>query len=126
MNNETFFFDTYAFFEIIRGNPTYQKYVGASAITTIFNIAELNYNLKKEKDKKTANEITEQYKGLCVEVTIEDIKQAMDLKIQNKKLSIPDVIGYIIAQKHQIKFLTGDEEFRNMPNVEFVKKCEYS
>ena len=48
MNEEKFFFDTYAFFEIIRGNPKYEKYKNVIAITTIFNLAELNYNLKKK------------------------------------------------------------------------------
>ena len=45
----------------------------------------------------------------------------MDLKIKNKHLSIPDAIGYTIAQRHDAKFLTGDEDFRDMPNIEFVK-----
>jgi len=46
----------------------------------------------------------------------------MDLKIKHKDLSIPDVIGYIVAKRYGAKFLTGDEGFRNMENVEFVKK----
>jgi len=52
--DEIFFFDTYAFFEIINGNPAYEKYMNCDGITTIFNIAELNYNLKKSKDKKSS------------------------------------------------------------------------
>ena len=46
----------------------------------------------------------------------------MTMKSKNKQLSIPDAIGYIIAKKLNIKFLTGDERFRNFENVEFVKK----
>ena len=42
-------------------------------------------------------------------------------KNKNKQLSIPDAIGYIIANRLNIKFLTGDEAFRNIENVEFVK-----
>lgn len=121
MSDEPFFFDTYAFFEVIRGNPAYQKYVECEGITTILNLAELNYNLKKEKDKKTADEITEKYKEYSVAITLDDVKEAMDMKQQNKKLSIPDVIGYVIAKRYGVKFLTGDEGFRTMKNVEFVK-----
>lgn len=121
MDKKVFFFDTYAFFEIIRGNPLYQKFFDVEILTTIFNLAELNYNLKKEKDKRIADEITELYKDYCVPISIEDIKEAMDIKIQNKKLSIPDVIGYTVAKKYNVKFLTGDEGFKNMANVEFVK-----
>ena len=121
MNSKIYFFDTYAFFEVIRGNPRYLQYVDAHVITTIFNLAELNYNLKKEKSKKIADDCTEKYKPYLVEVTLEDLKDAMDLKIKHKNLSIPDAIGYTVAKKHNIKFLTGDEGFRNMDNVEFVK-----
>lgn len=119
---DTYFFDTYALFRIIEGNTNYGKYRDSKAITTIFNLAELNYNLKKEKDKKTADDLTKKYRDFLVEVSLEDLEKAMDLKIKYKDLSIPDVIGYIIAKKHGIKFLTGDEGFRNFENVEFVKK----
>ena len=51
----------------------------------------------------------------------EDVKEAMDLKIKNKNLSIPNTIGYTVAKRHNVKFLTGDEGFRNMDHVEFVK-----
>lgn len=119
--SELFFFDTYAFFEIIRGNPDYKKYEEVNAITTIFNLTELNYGLKKEKNEKIADEITEKYRPFLVDVNLDDVKEAMNLKIRNKKLSIPDVIGYVIAKKFNAKFLTGDESFKNMANVEFVK-----
>jgi len=121
-NEETFFFDTYAIIEVVRGNPKYQKYINCSIITTVFNLAELNYNLKKEKDKVTADNITDKYKDEVVEVTIEDVKNAMDLKIKNKNMSIPDVIGYVVAERQEVKFLTGDEDFKHFDNVEFVKK----
>lgn len=117
-----YFFDTYALFRIIEGNINYAKYQDAGAITTIFNLAELNYNLKKEKDKKTADDLTAKYWDFLIEVSLEDLKNAMDLKVKNKDLSIPDAIGYIMAKKHKVKFLTGDEGFRNFENVEFVKK----
>lgn len=119
--SELYFFDTYAFFEIINGNSNYKKYEEVNVITTIFNLAELNYGLKKEKDEKTADEITEKYRIFLIDVALEDVKEAMNLKIKNKQLSIPDVIGYIISLKHNAKFLTGDKEFKEMPNVEFVK-----
>jgi len=119
--SEIYFFDTYAFFEIIRGNFNYKKYEDINVITTIFNLAELNYGLKKEKNEKVADEITEKYRLFLVDVTLDDVKEAMDLKIKNKQFSIPDAIGYIIAKKFNAKFLTGDSGFKEMLNVEFVK-----
>ena len=124
MNEDFYFFDTYAFFEIIRGNPKYEEYKSVIAATTIFNLVELNYNLKKEIDGKRANEVTERYKSFLIEVHLEDIKKAMSFKRKYRLFSIPDAVGYTIAKRINAKFLTGDEGFRGFENVELVKKEE--
>jgi len=41
---------------------------------------------------------------------------------KNKNISITDCISYIQSKELGIKFLTGDNEFEYMENVEFVKK----
>ena len=122
MSKETYFFDTYALFEILAGNKNYEKYFNCSIIITIFNLVEFNYNLKKEMAKEKANSLTADYKDFAVEVEFKDILEAMDLKTKNRQLSIPDAVGYVIAKKYGVKFLTGDEDFKNFENVEFVKK----
>ncbi len=43
------------------------------------------------------------------------------LKWKDRKVSIPDCIGYVMAKNLDIKFLTGDKEFEGLDNVEFVK-----
>ena len=118
---ESFFFDTYAFFEIIQGNEKYAQYQDALAVTTIFNLAELNYGLKRQGDSG-ADELTAQYAPFLVDVTVQDVQKAMSFLLKHKDLSIPDAMGYIVAQRYNLKFLTGDEDFKNMPGVEFVKK----
>ena len=115
-----YFFDTYAFFEIINGNPKYRIYADCEAITTIFNLAELNYGLKKKLSKEMADKYTDKYSKFIVEVTIDDIKKGMDLKSIRRNLSIPDAVGYTVAKRLNVKFLTGDKDFENMENVEFV------
>ncbi len=122
MNDEAYFFDSYALFEIVKGNPKYDKYRNSAGIITIFNLVELNYGLKKEIDNETADTITEKYCPAIVEIGFGEVKEAANLKIRKKGLSHPDAIGYIVAKKHNVKFLTGDEAFKKMPNVEFVKK----
>ena len=42
-------------------------------------------------------------------------------KNKKKKLSMTDCISYFQAKELGIKFLTGDKEFQNLENVEFVK-----
>ena len=120
--NDPIFFDTYAFIEIIRGNPNYKRFEDIPIITTVFNIAELSYILKKEMSKEKADNYAEEYSAFMVEITFEDVKNATDFKIKHHDLSLPDAIGYAVAKRYGIKFLTGDEDFKDMPNVEFVKK----
>ena len=118
---EIFFFDTYAFIEVIRGNPNYKRFEPATIITTIFNLAELNYILRKEMSGEKADFYTEQYSVFKVDVTLEDIKTAMDFKTMHRSFSIPDAVGYFVAKKYGAKFVTGDHGFEGLPNVEFVK-----
>ena len=51
------------------------------------------------------------------------IKEANEFKAKNRKLKLSyvDCIGYVLARSFGVKFLTGDEGFRNIENVEFVK-----
>lgn len=121
MSEGVYFFDTYAFFEIIRGNPSYARFKGCRVITTIFNLAELNYGLKKEIGDAAADKITKQYRTFLVEVAVEDVLGAMTFRRQHKDCSIPDAVGYIISKRFKVPFLTGDGDFKGMPGVEFVR-----
>lgn len=120
MAEETLFFDTYAIFEIIRAGQNYENFRFRNGVTTIFNLAELNFALKREGNRQ-ADSITKNYEQCVVDVYLEDVLKAMDLREANRELSTPDAIGYTVAKRLGIKFLTGDKEFRGMENVEFVK-----
>ncbi len=122
MTTETYFFDTYAFFEILYQNPAYHKYLHASIITTKLNLFELYYNLIKEYDKKTAVSILSAYSQFIVDFDIDILQEAAHLKkLFREKVSMTDAIGYMTAKKAGIKFLTGDKQFQFLPDVEFVK-----
>jgi len=55
---------------------------------------------------------------------IADIEGAMKLRLKLKKkghdISYADAMGYYLAQKSNIKFLTGDKWFKGLEGVEFV------
>ena len=59
------------------------------------------------------------------EITDEDVRSGMALKLRMKSkrvgLSYADALGYAIAERLRMKYLTGDDAFRSLPNVEFVK-----
>lgn len=108
---------------MIKGNPNYKNYIDAQVITTKLNLFEVCCNLIRDFGLSKARFYMKEYSELLVDFDIGVIIHAAILKLRKAKenLSMTDCIGYIIATKSGIRFLTGDEKFRNMPNVEFVK-----
>lgn len=118
------FYDTYAFLEIINGNPNYKHYLKNIGITTTkLNLMELYYRLYILHGINKAEFYYQKYKPFVVEVSDSIIKKAMIFKAENKSkdLSYVDCIGYIFAKDNKIRFLTGDVQFKEMDNVEFVQ-----
>ena len=124
MIEETFFYDTYAILEIIKGNVNYSNYLkNIGIVTTRLNLMELYYRLYILFGIEAAELYYQKYSEFVIEISDSIIKKAMIFKAENrnKDLSYVDCIGYIFAKESNIKFLTGDEQFRSMNNVEFVK-----
>ena len=124
MEIETFFFDTYAFFEIIAGNPRYQRFAtGIALITTKLNLMELYYGLLLKQGEEVAEKYFNMFVAFAVDFDDAIIKEAMKFRVFHKEkgLSYADCIGYAIAQRRGVKFLTGDMQFEHLGGVEFVK-----
>ena len=86
----TYFFDTYAFYEIIHGNKNYEEYKSEiTLITTKLNLMELHYILLRLYGKDKAEEAFEKFKVYCVEIEDTIIKEANELKFKyrNRRLS---------------------------------------
>lgn len=118
-----FLADTYALIELLGGNLNYKPYLNYIIITTKFNLIELYYHFLKDYDKKTADKYLQLYSNFIIPITCNCIRNGMELKLKYKKekLSYVDCIGYALALELGIKFLTGDEKFKDKDNVEFVK-----
>lgn len=118
------FYDTYALFEIIEGNKSYEPYKKIDGlILTRLQLMELYYGLLTKFGKGIAEKYYEKLVDYAQEVTDSCIKQAMVFRLQHKekKFSYVDCIGYIMAQQNHIPFLTGDKQFEDLPHVIFVK-----
>jgi len=121
---KSFFFDTCALFEIILGNPKYNLYTSdVSVVTTKLNLMELHYSLLRTSGKEKADFYFDFFNEFCVKYNDDIVKEANELKLNlNKRdLSYVDCIGYILAKRLGIKFLTSDGQFKDLDNVEFVK-----
>lgn len=119
-----YFFDTYALYSVIMGYPSYKKYFKQIVIiTSRMNLIELHYILLRDYGKEVADTKFEHFKEFEVSFSDEIIKKANQFRYANKKknFSYTDCIGYLIARTRNIPFLTGDNAFKGMEGVEFVK-----
>jgi predicted nucleic acid-binding protein len=118
------FFDSYAIIEIIKGNENYDRYKEEIILTNTLNLAEIFYSLLREMDKVVAQRIIKQLNFEFIEISDDIALDSALLGFENKSknLSYADCIGYVTALKNNFKFITGDKEFKDMDNVEFVPK----
>lgn len=126
MENElTFFFDSYALIEVYQNNKNYKKYASTKIITSYFQVYEVYYGLIRSGcSEEEINDFFEFLQNFCIELNFDWIPKSVQLRREYKKreLSYADCLGYVIAKELGIKFLTGDKEFKDLPNVEFVRK----
>lgn len=118
-----FFLDTYAIVEIMKGNKAYEKYLSEELHTSILNLYELYYNILKEHGEEKAKEYFYIFYSKLVTIKDEHIFYASKIKFRFKKrdISYTDALGYAISEQEGMKFLTGDKEFKDLENVEYVK-----
>ena len=120
----TYFYDSYAIIEFInQNNHNFDIYFSNNCgVTTISNLMEVYYSILKEGGEIQAEKTLELLEPFVLNPTLDDVKESMKFKLKNKKVrfSYTDCLGYAIARRMKIKFLTGDKEFKHLENVEFV------
>jgi len=121
---KVFLADSYAIVEYFKGNKNYSKYFEKNQIvTTRLNLMEVYYSALVNSTAKNANNYYDALLSQCVEFSDLTIKEAMQFRYEKRKqhLSYVDAIGYQLSLELNVPFLTGDKEFENLENVEFVK-----
>lgn len=118
-----YFFDTYALIEMANGSQSYNKFRDAKGHTTIFNLYELYVQTLKNSGEGLAKKAFDNCKKILIDVKDTHIFLAAAFKTKGKKahFSYTDALGYAIAEIEGLKFVTGDNEFRNLPNVQFIR-----
>ena len=118
-----YFFDTYAIIEIIKENKAYVKYSQEILTTSILNFGELYYALLRDFNEAIANEWRRKLEQSLMLVDADIIAKAMlfKQKHKSKNFSFIDCVGYTLAKENGLVFLTGDKEFEDLDNVEYVK-----
>ncbi|HLC74707.1 MAG TPA: PIN domain-containing protein [Candidatus Nanoarchaeia archaeon] len=123
MIDETYFFDSYAIAEVLKQNESYKVYSTCMIFVTKLNLFETAYGLHKEGRAQDVEQFLNEASKFVTDFNSDIIQKAAEFRFIHKKqnLSMTDCIGYCLALKLGIKFLTGDKEFEHLPNVEFVK-----
>ena len=122
-----YYADTYALVEILKGNPAYERYASEELVTSEFNLLELAYALTRDYGREKAVEILRMVRAFItiIQASDEDYVEASTLRIklrkQGRNLSLIDALGYVLARRLGIPFLTGDREFKGLDGVEYVK-----
>jgi predicted nucleic acid-binding protein len=120
---KSYFFDTYALYEIVLGNKAYEAYTkNVLVITSLLNLMELHYILLRTQGKEEAERAFQRFREYCIQFNDALIKEANEFRLQNyrRDLSYVDCIGYMLAKRQGVKFLSGDPQFESFENVEFV------
>ncbi len=120
---ETFFFDTYALYRVYEGSEAYKKYEGCKIVLTKLNLFEIYLVILRNYGDKDAEEFFDNYCNFARDFDENVIKEAAKMKkeLNKRDLSMADCIGYAMAKQFGIKFLTGDEQFKDLENVKYVK-----
>ena len=89
-------------------------------VTSRLNLFELYYILLRDTDERTALLALDKYYDFSIDFDIATIQDASKMKLTYKRrnLSMADCVGYFLAGQLGIPFLTGDCQFRDMPNVQ--------
>jgi len=127
-----FVVDTYALFEwLVYNNQKYKKYFeqidNEGAYITELVLMEFYHKIFHEEGKEKAEEIfhTITTKIETIKLNAERIKKTGEKRSQmlkeRKKLSYADCLNLVIAEENKAKVLTGDKEFKNLKNTEFVE-----
>jgi predicted nucleic acid-binding protein len=117
-----YFFDSSAIIEVIEGNPGYSKFGACQVVTAPINFAEVHYYGLRENHE---GEVAAAFAGgnaVFLSPNLADWKKAAEFRFAHKKkdFSIADCVGYTLAKKNGLVFLTRDKAFSGMPGTEVV------
>ena len=116
---KTYVADSFALIELRKQNARYKPYKTAHLIITENALLEFSYYLLREKKdaKQTIKQFWQYTRHITQTVAYASIK--MKFALRKKKLSYTDCLGYCLARELKVPFLTGDKQFKDLPNVEW-------
>jgi len=115
--------DTYALVGISDGNQKFTALLNEDVVITDLTMAEFYGVLFRKFNIRTADYWHRKLAFFCRPVPRGVLLKAAIFRIEHSKehLSLVDCVGYMFARELNIKFVTGDQAFKNKDSVEFIK-----
>ena len=125
MQKRRFVYDSYAVMAYLSGNPNYLIYFEENdGFLTKLNLMEICYRTFELHGAEAAAQVLKGFAKYVIDFGLADIEGSMKLRLKLKKkgrdISYADALGYYLALKSKVKFLTGDKWFKELSGVEFV------
>jgi predicted nucleic acid-binding protein len=120
-----FFYDSYAVLAYLSDNPNYTSFFEENdGFLTKLNLMEIYYRTLEVHGDQAASQVVKVFTKYVINFGLADIEGSMKLRLELKKngrgISYADALGYYLALKSNVKFLTGDKWFKGLEGVEFV------
>ncbi len=120
-----FFYDSYAVLAYLSGNENYRLFFEENdGLLTKLNLMEIYYRTLEVHGVKAASQVVKVFAKYVIDFGVADIESSMkrrlELKKKGRNISYADALGYFLALKNKVKFLTGDKWFEKLEGVEFV------
>ncbi|MFA5247187.1 MAG: PIN domain-containing protein [Candidatus Micrarchaeia archaeon] len=121
------FLDTYALIEIMRSSQSHRELSLGDGSTLMGNLAETYYVLRTQYSAEAAEKAYGIVSNIIADVSASTVRSAMifreefNKKNRKKALSYADAIGYTYARENGLDFVTGDDAFKGLDGVRFVK-----
>ena len=120
-----YFYDGYAVIAYLSDNPNYRSFFEENdGYLTKLNLMEIYYRTIEVHGLEAASQVLKVFAKYVTDFSVTDVEGSMRLRLRLKKkgynISYADALGYFLAVKFKIKFLTGDKSFKGLKEVEFV------
>jgi predicted nucleic acid-binding protein len=110
------FLDTFALIEMLDGTKAFMPYL-RDGVTSHVNLVEFHANACRLRGEAEADAKLRRLLPKAISVEAADVREASLVKRTVKGSSTVDALGYAMAQRRKIPFVTGDKAFRGLPGV---------
>lgn len=114
------FFDTYALLRMYRGDASYERYAKIPIMTDSGSLYEFAREILRRGNAREARDALAGLRAERLVPTDDDLVEAAKLAQRSGRISAQDALGYAIARRERLLFLTGDRAFRHLPGVDLV------